>query len=50
MGISGSEVSKDAASMILTDDNFLYDRTSNNYGRNVYANIKNAIIYLLSGI
>ena len=49
MGISGSEVSKDAASMILTDDNFATIVQAIITGRNVYANIKNAIIYLLSG-
>lgn len=49
MGISGSEVSKDAASMILTDDNFATIVQAIITGRNVYTNIKNAIIYLLSG-
>lgn len=49
MGITGTEVSKDAASMILTDDNFATIIKSVANGRNVYANIKNAIQYLLSG-
>lgn len=49
MGITGSEVSKDAASMILTDDNFSTIVKAIITGRNVYTNIKNAIIYLLSG-
>lgn len=49
MGITGSEVSKDAASMILTDDNFATIVKAIITGRNVYTNIKNAIIYLLSG-
>lgn len=49
MGITGSEVSKDAASMILTDDNFATIVKAVVTGRNVYTNIKNAIIYLLSG-
>ena len=49
MGITGSEVSKDAASMILTDDNFATIVKAIIAGRNVYTNIKNAIIYLLSG-
>lgn len=49
MGITGSEVSKDAASMILTDDNFATIVKAIITGRNVYTNIKNAILYLLSG-
>ena len=49
MGITGTEVSKDAASMILTDDNFSTIVKSVITGRNVYRNIKNSINYLLSG-
>lgn len=49
MGITGTEVSKDAASMILTDDNFATIVKSVSNGRNVYANIKNAIMFLLAG-
>ena len=49
MGITGTEVSKDAASMILTDDNFATIIKAVATGRNVYANIRNAIIYLLGG-
>ncbi|MGL4772173.1 MAG: cation-translocating P-type ATPase, partial [Clostridium sp.] len=49
MGITGTEVSKDAASMILTDDNFATIVKSVTNGRNVYANIKNSIKFLLSG-
>ena len=49
MGITGTEVSKDAASMILTDDNFATIIKSVANGRNVYTNIKNSIQFLLSG-
>ncbi|MBC5631005.1 cation-translocating P-type ATPase [Clostridium sp. NSJ-6] len=49
MGITGTEVSKDAASMILTDDNFATIVKSVANGRNVYNNIKNSIKFLLSG-
>lgn len=49
MGITGTEVSKDAASMILTDDNFATIVKAVANGRNVYTNIKNSIKFLLSG-
>lgn len=49
MGITGTEVSKDAASMILTDDNFATIIKAVANGRNVYQNIRNAILFLLSG-
>lgn len=49
MGITGTEVSKDAASMILEDDNFATIVKAVLNGRNVYENIKNAIQFLLSG-
>ena len=49
MGITGTEVSKDAASMILSDDNFATIIKAVSNGRNVYRNIKNAIGFLLSG-
>lgn len=49
MGISGTEVSKDAASMILTDDNFATIIKAVANGRNVYRNIRHAIQFLLSG-
>ena len=49
MGITGTEVSKDAASMILTDDNFATIIKAVANGRNVYRNIKNAVQFLLSG-
>ena len=49
MGVTGSEVSKDAASMVLTDDNFATIVKAVENGRNVYRNIKYAIQFLLSG-
>ncbi|WP_394527398.1 cation-translocating P-type ATPase [Lacrimispora sp. JR3] len=49
MGITGTEVSKDAASMILSDDNFATIIKAVANGRNVYRNIKHAIQFLLSG-
>lgn len=49
MGITGTEVSKDAAAMILSDDNFATIIKAVTNGRNVYRNIKNAILFLLSG-
>ncbi len=49
MGITGTEVSKDAASMILADDNFATIIKAVANGRNVYRNIKNAVQFLLSG-
>ena len=49
MGITGSEVSKDAAAMVLTDDNFATIVKAVENGRNIYRNIKNSIQFLLSG-
>lgn len=49
MGITGTEVSKDAAAMILSDDNFATIIKAVSNGRNVFRNIKNAILFLLSG-
>ena len=49
MGITGTEVAKDAASMVLTDDNFSTIVKAISNGRSVYANIQNAIKFLLAG-
>ncbi len=49
MGITGTEVSKDAAAMILADDNFATIVQAVVNGRGVYANLRNAVLFLLSG-
>ncbi len=49
MGITGTEAAKEAASMILSDDNFATIIKAVANGRMVFTNIKNAVLYLLSG-
>lgn len=48
MGITGTDVAKGASDMILTDDNFTTIVHAIREGRNIYNNIKKAVIFLLS--
>lgn len=49
MGITGTDVAKDAAAMILSDDNFTTIEEAVKEGRRVYRNIQKVIQYLLAG-
>lgn len=48
MGLSGTDVARQASDMILTDDNFATIRRAIEEGRGVYENIRKSVIFLLS--
>jgi Ca2+-transporting ATPase len=48
MGITGTDVAKGASDMILMDDNFATIVSAIEQGRNIYSNIKKAVIFLLT--
>ena len=48
MGITGTDVAKDASDIILTDDNFATIITAIEQGRNIYNNIKKSVLFLLT--
>ena len=48
MGITGTDVAKGAADMVLTDDNFASIEKAVEEGRGIYANIRKTVLFLLS--